>query len=189
MFITKKVVSEVCILTKGFALHYQGRDISKLKTTRNGQKKMDIHKIDYERSLETNWRIWIFETIFSQDQKIASGPKAWVSWVRRTTRSGQRPEVYLSDFSKSPGCSNLMFISGRCHSFNSVNCLHRLPRRSQVCQTCANWGTSMSDHTAYSLPLGSLKWNRRPPGNGNTGFIIKPPASWIFASVSSRLLL
>src|SRR2546422_4595925 len=34
-----------------------------------------------------------------------------------------------------------------------------------------------SVHTASSLPLGSVKWNRRPPGKENAGFTIFPPAS------------
>ena len=42
-----------------------------------------------------------------------------------------------------------------------------------------------SVHTASSLPLGSVKWNRRPPGKENGGFTIFPPASLTFASTSS----
>ena len=42
-----------------------------------------------------------------------------------------------------------------------------------------------SVHTASSLPLGSVKWNRRPPGKENVGFTIFPPASLTFASTSS----
>src|SRR5438876_6657464 len=42
-----------------------------------------------------------------------------------------------------------------------------------------------SVHTASSLPLGSVKWNRRPPGKENGGFTIFPPACLTFASTSS----
>ena len=42
-----------------------------------------------------------------------------------------------------------------------------------------------SVHTASSLPLGSVKWNRRPPGKENVGFTIFPPACLTFASTSS----
>src|SRR5215471_17273934 len=39
---------------------------------------------------------------------------------------------------------------------------------------------SMSDHTASSLPFGSAKWNRRPPGNEKIFLTIFPPAASIF---------
>ena len=44
-----------------------------------------------------------------------------------------------------------------------------------------------SDQTASSLPLGSLKWNRRPPGNEKVGFTMAPPAAFTLDSISSRL--
>lgn len=34
-----------------------------------------------------------------------------------------------------------------------------------------------SDQTANSVPLGSMKWKRRPPGKEKGGFVIVPPAS------------
>src|SRR5262249_6300600 len=43
-----------------------------------------------------------------------------------------------------------------------------------------------SDQTGSSLPLGSLKWKRRPPGNGNGFFTIVPPAARTVSSVASR---
>ncbi len=46
-----------------------------------------------------------------------------------------------------------------------------------------------SDQTAYSLPLGSVKWKRRPPGNENIGFMIVPPAFSILDWVFSRFIL
>ena len=42
-----------------------------------------------------------------------------------------------------------------------------------------------SDHTASSFPLGSLKWNRRPPGNEYVCRTIFPPAFVIFPSIAS----
>src|SRR6266516_7865636 len=42
-----------------------------------------------------------------------------------------------------------------------------------------------SVHTASSLPLGSLKWKRRPPGNGYVLRTIVPPACLTFASIAS----
>lgn len=36
---------------------------------------------------------------------------------------------------------------------------------------------SGSDHTANSLPLGSVKWNRRPPGKEKIGLTTSPPAA------------
>lgn len=46
-----------------------------------------------------------------------------------------------------------------------------------------------SDQTANSLPLGSVKWKRRPPGNSNTGLTTLPPAASTFAWVSSSRAL
>jgi len=43
-----------------------------------------------------------------------------------------------------------------------------------------------SVHTANSLPLGSVKWKRRPPGNSYAGRTMRPPSDRIFASTSSR---
>jgi hypothetical protein len=47
-------------------------------------------------------------------------------------------------------------------------------------------GSHLSDHTASSFPLGSAKWNRRPPGNEKISFTIAPPAAATFACMSSR---
>src|SRR5690606_26133606 len=43
-----------------------------------------------------------------------------------------------------------------------------------------------SDQTASSLPAGSRKWKRRPPGKGKMGTVISPPAASTRASVASR---
>jgi hypothetical protein len=43
-----------------------------------------------------------------------------------------------------------------------------------------------SDHTAKSFPLGSRKWNRRPPGNAKGSTVIFPPASLTLRRLSSR---
>nr|WP_276596396.1 hypothetical protein [Sorangium aterium] len=51
------------------------------------------------------------------------------------------------------------------------------PKRNE-----AHW----SDHAAISLPLGSLKWNRRPPGNEKMSRVSLPPAAVTFRRVSSR---
>ena len=42
------------------------------------------------------------------------------------------------------------------------------------------------DHTVSSLPLGSQKWKRRPPGKSYAGVAIDPPAEVTAASVASR---
>ena len=46
-----------------------------------------------------------------------------------------------------------------------------------------------SDHTANSLPLGSAKWNLRPPGNEKTSFTIRPPEDFTVARVAARSAL
>ena len=43
-----------------------------------------------------------------------------------------------------------------------------------------------SVHTASSLPLGSKKWNRRPPGKPNGSLESVPPASRTAARLASR---
>lgn len=43
----------------------------------------------------------------------------------------------------------------------------------------------LSDQTANSLPSGSRKWNRRPPGNAKISLVIFPFDLRIFASFSS----
>jgi hypothetical protein len=45
---------------------------------------------------------------------------------------------------------------------------------------------SVADHTANSFPLGSLKWKRRPPGNGNVSFTILPPSAFTRSSIEAR---
>jgi hypothetical protein len=45
---------------------------------------------------------------------------------------------------------------------------------------------SISDHTAISLPLGSAKWNRRPPGNEKIFLTIFPPAASILFMAAAR---
>ena len=47
-------------------------------------------------------------------------------------------------------------------------------RRTRPTRTTGRYcfGGSPSDHTDSSLPLGSVKWNRRPPGNEKIGFTI-----------------
>src|SRR5690606_9612713 len=50
-------------------------------------------------------------------------------------------------------------------------------------------GASASVHTASSLPPGSRKWKRRPPGKANTGFTISPPAASTLANVASSASL
>lgn len=47
----------------------------------------------------------------------------------------------------------------------------------------------LSDHSASSFPLGSVKWKRRPPGNEKIGLTILPPAERTFCSLASRLSL
>jgi hypothetical protein len=42
-------------------------------------------------------------------------------------------------------------------------------------------GDPYSDQTANSLPLGSAKWNLRPPGNENVSLTRVPPAALIFS--------
>jgi len=42
-------------------------------------------------------------------------------------------------------------------------------------------------HTASSLPPGSMKWKRRPPGKGKIGFAMIPPAPHTDSSAASRL--
>jgi hypothetical protein len=46
--------------------------------------------------------------------------------------------------------------------------------------------SSASAHTASSLPAGSLKWKRRPPGKEKIGLTILPPAFSTASRVSSR---
>jgi hypothetical protein len=43
--------------------------------------------------------------------------------------------------------------------------------------------------TASSLPLGSVKWKRRPPGKAKIGFVILPPAAVTDLSAASRSLV
>ena len=44
----------------------------------------------------------------------------------------------------------------------------------------------VADQTASSLPLGSAKWNRRPPGNVNGSRTIRPPADCTDERLASR---
>lgn len=66
-------------------------------------------------------------------------------------------------------------------------CALELRARVWVCSRKSRAGAQPagSDHTANSLPLGSAKWNRRPPGKSNTGLRMVPPAACTFARVSS----
>jgi len=81
--------------------------------------------------------------------------------------------------------------------------LLRRPRKTTVCATGACHGrqhaqllaakaryiTSVQatfDQTASSLPLGSEKWNRRPPGNSNVGLVIFPSARMMRRWMASR---
>src|SRR5690606_33933854 len=55
----------------------------------------------------------------------------------------------------------------------------------------ASWHTQSnplcrSDQTASSFPLGSLKWNLRPPGNSNGSCVISPPALRTASRLASR---
>src|SRR5258706_13928928 len=43
-----------------------------------------------------------------------------------------------------------------------------------------------ADQTASSLPLGSVKWKRRPPGNAYGSFRIFPPAALTALTLLSR---
>ena len=44
----------------------------------------------------------------------------------------------------------------------------------------------LSDHTASSFPLGSVKWKRRPPGKGKISLTMAPPAAWTWAWAAAR---
>ena len=74
-----------------------------------------------------------------------------------------------------------------CFTLNGSNKVRRFaasrcPRRTPGYATA-------SDQTANSLPLGSMKWKRRPPGKLNIGLMTLPPALVTLASVASRFSL
>lgn len=73
------------------------------------------------------------------------------------------------------------------HGAEWSRCALDLRTRVCVCTREARAGAQPagSDHTANSLPLGSVKWKRRPPGKSNTGLRSVPPAACTFARVSS----
>lgn len=62
-------------------------------------------------------------------------------------------------------------------------CLGEQKQRRQMARV------GYSDHTAISLPAGSAKWKRRPPGNAKIGLTTVPPAFSTASRVASRSLL
>jgi ComEC/Rec2-related protein len=56
---------------------------------------------------------------------------------------------------------------------------------SSIRRPPSNYSLAAS-HTASSLPDGSMKWNRRPPGNANIGLAMTPPALLTASKAMSR---
>src|SRR5262245_33655546 len=61
--------------------------------------------------------------------------------------------------------SDTVLLQGRQKPGDAHGLYPSLWRRRPVPRHVLRRYESMSDHTASSLPFGSAKWNRRPPGN------------------------
>ena len=94
------------------------------------------------------------------------------TWLRPNASQAQRP--YISVFEKHNRAER------------TQGAAFEQARICAVATDCARLPAVYSPQTASSLPAGSRKWNRLPPGKEKIGLTILPPADSTAASVASR---
>lgn len=91
------------------------------------------------------------------------------------------------DGSRRSGCTGQAVVASPALKSSIRGALVQLPPKSgRDAVERPDCQLSGSDHTASSLPPGSVKWNLRPPGKAKIGLTTSPPAASTVWSVASR---